>query len=56
MQSDEKEVFYNEYCPICDYVSKVGTDNGLVEACEECMSTPVNINSHKPVNYKPVKN
>lgn len=43
-----KEVYFNEYCKKC-------TNEKIDEAedpCHECLNTPVNLYSHKPVNYK----
>jgi hypothetical protein len=43
-----KEVYFHKYCKTCEYekVSEVH------EPCNECMDTPINLHSHKPVNYK----
>ena len=40
-----KEVYFNKYCEYCKY-SNVSEKN---EACNECVATPVNLYSHKPV-------
>lgn len=49
---DEKEVYFNLYCKTCLYATKVDTDGALLEVCDDCLGTPMNTNSHKPVNYK----
>lgn len=52
MVSNEKEVDFNKYCITCVYAVKVDDDGLLIETCEDCLATPMNIDSHKPVNYK----
>ena len=43
-----KEVYFHEYCKSCKYVKLNGTE----ELCAECLSEPLNWNSHKPVKYE----
>ena len=43
-----KEVYFNQYCSTCEYLS---ADDG-VDPCNECLANPSNEDSHKPVNYK----
>lgn len=43
-----KEVYYNDYCKNCEYQTKSEKD----DPCYECLDEPVNVYSHKPVNYK----
>lgn len=43
-----KEVYFNQYCKTCRNERKLETD----EQCNECLSHPVNLYSHKPVNWK----
>lgn len=52
MIGDEKEVYYNLYCGTCVYVGAVDKDGFPVQKCEECQSTPMNVDTHKPINYK----
>lgn len=52
---NEKEVYFHEYCHSCEYFDKVDDNGLLVVKCEECLSTPSNIDSHKPINYKEKK-
>lgn len=50
MVGDNKEVFFDVYCPRCEHK---GTDeNDPKGACWECLESPVNVDSHKPVNFK----
>lgn len=45
---DYKEVYFHEYCKTCKH-KKVEENE---EPCEECLSEPTNLHSHKPVNYE----
>ena len=47
-QQTYKEVYFHKYCPICKHEKVKDTD----EPCSECMSAPLNWNSHRPVNYE----
>lgn len=42
-----KEVYYHDYCYSCKYRATDEND----DPCDECLSNPVNLASHKPVNY-----
>lgn len=46
-----KEVFFNEYCKLCKHVAK----NPAESPCDECLSEPVNLYSHKPVKWEEQK-
>lgn len=49
-----KEVYFGIYCKTCKYFD---TDEDSLESpCDECLSYSSNLYSHKPVNYKPIKN
>lgn len=48
VNNDFKEVCFNEYCKTCEH-EKV---KDIHEPCNECLDNPVNLHSHKPVNYK----
>lgn len=48
MVENTKEVYFNEYCESCKY-EKLEEDK---DPCHDCLSTPMNINSHKPVHYE----
>lgn len=43
-----KEVYFNQYCESCKYSNVSEKD----EPCNECVETPVNLYSHKPVKYE----
>ena len=48
MQYDYKEVYFHEYCKTCRYQSV----DDAKDPCNECLSEPVNLNSHKPVGWE----
>lgn len=50
MIGDNKEVFYNEYCPTCKFEDV--EENDPEGPCCDCLDCPVNQDSHKPVNWK----
>lgn len=43
-----KEVYFDKYCRTCRHVKLGETD----APCDECLSEPVNLNSHRPVKYE----
>lgn len=43
-----KEVYFNEYCKTCEFKKNKETE----EPCCECLSEPINLDSHKPVRYE----
>lgn len=43
-----KEVYFHEYCKTCRYKKVEDTE----APCDECLSEPLNWNSHKPVKYE----
>lgn len=43
-----KEVYFNKYCKICEHEHLCENDT----PCCECLNEPVNLYSHKPVNWK----
>lgn len=45
---DLREVYFNVYCKSCKYWKTKDTD----EPCNDCLSNPANIDSHKPVRYE----
>ena len=45
---DHKEVYFHQYCKSCEHKNLPDTD----DICDECLSEPTNLHSHKPVNYK----
>lgn len=48
MDEHTKEVYFNVYCETCAF-SEVFD---WMDPCDECLSNPSNIDSHKPVEYK----
>lgn len=48
MQYDYKEVYFHEYCKTCRYQSV----DDAKDPCNECLSEPANLNSHKPVGWE----
>ena len=48
MEDAYKEVYFGEYCKKCEYFKKIENE----KPCDECLENPVNLYSHKPVNYK----
>lgn len=48
MDEEYKEVYFNEWCPKCEHENLNESD----DICDECLSEPTNLNSHKPVNWK----
>lgn len=47
---DYKEVYFDEYCKKCENWKE--NDEGLHEPCDGCLENPINLHSHKPVNFK----
>jgi hypothetical protein len=50
MVGDNKEVFFDVYCPQCAH--KGISESDPEGACWDCLESPVNVDSHKPVNFK----
>ncbi len=49
MNNDEHFVEYENYCKNCIHKN----DPESTEPCNHCLDNPVNINSRKPVDFKP---
>lgn len=49
MEGDNKEVFFDVYCPTCEHWSE--NENDPESACWDCLEAPVNQDSHKPINW-----
>ena len=47
-QQSYKEVYFHEYCEKCKHKELEETE----EPCNECMTEPINLDSHKPVRYE----
>lgn len=50
MEYEYKEVYFHEYCKKCEHKDV----EDIKDPCNECLSEPYNLHSHKPVNYKEV--
>lgn len=48
MDSNYKEVFYDQYCHRCEHSEKTE----LEDPCFDCLDEPVNMDSHKPVYFE----
>lgn len=48
METLDKEVYFYEYCEKCKFKNTKETEL----PCDECLTHPVNQNSHKPINFK----
>lgn len=48
MEKDYYEVFFNQYCPLCEHREK----NEYEEPCNDCLDYGWNVNSHKPVRFE----
>ena len=48
MEESYKEVYFDQYCKTCEHEKLKEID----DPCDECLNNPVNLYSHKPVNYK----
>ena len=48
MEETYKEVYFGEYCKTCTH-KELPEDQ---EPCHDCLNEPVNVYSHKPVNYE----
>jgi hypothetical protein len=50
MINDQKEVYFDKYCPSC--VNREEDEFDVNSACFDCLDNPTNQDSHKPVMYK----
>ena len=48
MDERYKEVYFDKYCKTCKHKDVPEKD----DPCAECLENPINLYSHKPVNYK----
>ena len=46
--NNEKEVYFYQYCKTCKYCKT----KEFEDPCNDCLNNPMNIDSHKPVNYE----
>ena len=47
MDEAYKEVYFDQYCHTCIHFDKPSCE----DPCDECLSEPVNVYSHKPTKY-----
>ena len=47
-ETKSKFVEFNRYCKDCKYKELKET----VDPCNECLTQPVNVDSHKPINFE----
>ena len=48
IDNEYKEVYFHLYCEKCKHWEKSSTE----EPCDHCLDNPINIHSHKPVDFK----
>lgn len=46
-----QEVYFDQYCEKCKYWNKKDVE----DPCNECLDTWVNLYSHKPIHFQPIK-
>jgi hypothetical protein len=54
MVGDNKEVYFHEYCKKCLYRNQ--SEDNPKGQCWDCLESPVNVDSHKPINFKEAEN
>ena len=45
---NHKEVYYHQYCKTCKHKDLKDSD----DPCAECLDTPTNLHSHKPIKWE----
>ena len=50
MIGDQKEVYFDQYCSKC--VNKDVDESDVNGACWDCLDSPSNVDSHKPLYFK----
>lgn len=48
MEDTYKEVYFSQYCKTCKHEKKAEID----DPCDECLNTPANVYSHKPIKWE----
>ena len=48
MTDNYKEVYFGEYCTTCEHKNLKEEE----DPCDECLSNPVNLYSHRPIKWK----
>lgn len=50
MEETYKEVYFSQYCKTCQF--EKCDENDILAPCWDCLGEPVNVYSHKPINWK----
>lgn len=53
MEDNYKEVYFGQYCQTCKH--EADDENDTSSPCYDCLHEPVNLQSHKPVNWEAKK-
>ena len=48
MEQQYKEVYFDQYCETCKHEKQPEKE----WVCDECLHNPINLYSHKPVNWE----
>lgn len=48
MDENHQEVYFDKYCKTC----KNKDTKEYEDPCNDCLSEPVNVGSHKPINWE----
>lgn len=48
MDEELFEVYFDQYCPTCKHEKL----EEIKDPCDECLESPCNRNSHKPINWE----
>lgn len=48
VDNDYQEVYFDQYCKTCKHEKCSNYES----PCEKCLDNPVNLYSHKPINYE----
>ena len=48
MEDSMKEVYFEQYCKTCRYEKTAEHE----DPCDECLNSPTNVYSHKPIKYE----
>lgn len=52
MMFEDKEVYFDRYCPLCEWSKRLETE----DPCYDCLTNSVNTSSHKPLYFKEKNN
>ena len=48
MDDQYKEVYFGQYCKTCKHIEQEENE----EPCDECLSEPINLYTHRPVKWE----